>query len=262
MMPSNRRENTRRFNMRILILIAVLIMSFSAAKAEELFTNADLLRNFDTIAFGNEYTGQRFDIVRKWSKPMRMGIQGQNYPAYLETFIDDVADDLAKTTGHDISLYYSFAKQKAKALPSDFDRTKVNVILYYLPDDQIPAATAKYWGGDQDKVRWLVENSTCFANYFTKKGEITAAVIVFPSRHPESFHRACVVEEITQILGLPNDSNLVKPSIFNDQSQYFELTEHDRWLLRALYLPEITPGMHRHDALRKALDFWKRSRPG
>lgn len=262
MRSGNPYENARRFKMRIVLIIAVLMTLLGPARAQEPFTNADLLRNFDAIAFGNEYTGQRFDLVRKWAKPMRMGIQGKNYPAYLETFIDDVAQDLAKMTGHDISLYYSFAKQKAKTLASDFDRTKVNVILYYLPDDQIPAATAKYWNNDPERVRWLVENSTCFANYFTKKGEITAAVIVFPSRHPESFHRACAVEEITQILGLPNDSNLVKPSIFNDSSQYFELTEHDRWLLRALYLPEITPGMHRHDALRKALDFWKRARPG
>lgn len=248
--------------MHYILTLALLIFTFSVAKADEQFTNADLLRNFDTIAFGNEYTGQKFDIVRKWSMPMRMGIQGKNYPPYLEAFVDDVAADLAITTGHDISLYYSFQKHKAKQLPADFDQKKVNVILYYLPDDEIPAATAKYWDNDQEKVRWMVQNSTCFANYFTKKGEIVAAVIVFPSRHPESYHRACVVEEITQILGLPNDSNLVKPSIFNDTSQYFELTEHDRWLLRALYLPEITPGMHRHDALRKALDFWKRARPG
>jgi hypothetical protein len=248
--------------MRYLSVIAMFLIMLGPVKAGEQFTNADLLRNFDTIAFGNEYTGQKFDIVRKWSKPMRMGIQGKGHPAYLETFIEDVAQDLAKTTGHDISLYYSIGKQRAKQLPADFDQTKVNVIVYYLPDDEIPAATAKYWNNDPERVRWLVQNSTCFANYFTKKGEITAAVIVFPSRHPESFLRACAVEEITQILGLPNDSNLVKPSIFNDSSHYFELTEHDRWLLRALYLPEITPGMHRHDALRKALDFWKQARPG
>ena len=98
-------------------------------------------------------------------------------------------------------------------------------------------------------------------NYFTKKGEIVAAVVVFPSPHPESYHRACAVEEITQILGLPNDSNYVKNSIFNDTSRYFELTEHDRWLLRALYQPDITPGMARNDALRAALSFWQRARP-
>lgn len=241
----------------ILVVLSVAV----PAHADEPFSNADLLRNFDQIAFGNEYTGKRYDVVRKWAKPVLMGIQGGDYPAYLETFIEDVARDLSEITGHRIELYYSLGKQRAKTLAPDFDKNKVNVILFYLPDEEIPDALAKYWKGDKEKVRWMVENSTCFANYFTKGGEIRAAVIVFPSRHPESYHRACAVEEITQILGLPNDSNQVKPSIFNDTSRYFELTEHDRWLLRALYQKDITPGMPRDEALRRALDFWKRARP-
>ena len=247
--------------MKRLLFVLSLLLAPCPSFADEDFTNADLLRNFDVIAFGNEYTGRKYDIVRKWAKPMLMGIQGKNYPPHLEAFIDDVAKDLSQTTGHRIELYYSFAKQKAKKLAPDFDRNNVNVILYYMDDKDIPAALAKYWKGDEEKVRWMVQNSTCFANYFTKKGEIVAAVIVFPSRHPVSYHRACAVEEITQILGLPNDSNAVKPSIFNDSSRYFELTEHDRWLLKALYQPEIKPGMARKDALRLALDYWKRARP-
>ena len=243
-------------------LIALfLVLSPISSDADESFTNADLLRNFDVIAFGNEYTGQKYDHVRKWAKPMLMGIQGKDYPAHLETFIDDVAKDLSETTGHRIELYYSFAKHKAGELAADFDRNKVNVILYYMDDEDLPGALAKYWKDDEEKVRWMVRNSTCFANYFTKKGEIVAAVIAFPSRHPVSYHRACAVEEITQLLGLPNDSHAGSPVIFIDSSRYFELTEHDRWLLRALYQPAIKPGMARNDALRLALDYWKRARP-
>ncbi len=247
--------------MQRFLIALILILGPISAWAEEDFSNADLLRNFDVIAFGNEYTGRKYEIVRKWAKPVLMGIQGKDYPAHLETFIEDVAKDLSETTGHRIELYYSFAKQKAGKLAADFDRKRVNVILYYMDDKDLPKELAKYWQGDEDKVRWMVRNSTCFANYFTKKGEIVAAVIAFPSRHPVSYHRACAVEEITQILGLPNDSNAVKPSIFNDSSRYFELTEHDRWLLRALYQPEIKPGMPRAEALRLALAFWKRARP-
>ncbi|MEQ8318983.1 MAG: DUF2927 domain-containing protein [Rhodospirillales bacterium] len=245
---------------RILFTFLLILFSWPSA-AEEKFTNADLLRNFDVIAFGNEYTGRKYDIVRKWAKPMLMGIQGKDYPAHLETFIDDVAHDLSTVTGHRVELYYSYAKQREKKLPADFDRNNVNVILYYMDDKDIPDALAKYWKGDAEKVRWMVQNSTCFANYFTRKGEIVAAVIVFPSRHPVSYHRACAVEEITQILGLPNDSNAVRPSIFNDSSRYFELTEHDRWLLRALYQKDITPGMSRNETLTRVLEFLKRARP-
>ena len=245
---------------RICIAFFLLFLAQPSA-ADEPFNNADLLRNFDIIAFGNEYTHKNYDIVRKWAKPVRMGIHGKDYPPVLEGFIEDVADDLRKTTDHPIELYYSFAKQKAKQLPAGFDRKNVNVFLYYLSDAEIPTVLAKYRNGDQGKVRWMMQNSTCFANYFTKKGEIVGAVVIFPSRLPLSYLRACAVEELTQILGLPNDSDAVKPSIFNDSSRYFELTEHDRWLLRALYQKDITPGMSRKETLTRVLAFLKRAHP-
>ena len=73
--------------------------------------------------------------------------------------------------------------------------------------------------------------------------------------------RACVVEELTQVLGLPNDSNAVQPSIFNDQSRFFELTEHDRLLVRILYDNRITPGMPRREALRLGREILNEIRP-
>ena len=51
-------------------------------------------------------------------------------------------------------------------------------------------------------------------------------------------------------MGLPNDSAIVEASIFNDRSQYFELTANDRMLLRALYDPRITFAMPRERALQ------------
>ena len=106
--------------MKFIFYVLVFVFLVGAARAEENFSNADLLRNFDAIAFGNEYTGKRYDIVRKWAKPMRMGIQGKDYPAYLETFIDDVARDLRETSGHPVELYYSYVKHKAKKARTGF----------------------------------------------------------------------------------------------------------------------------------------------
>lgn len=255
--------NTRMF-FRVLAVCGALASggaADSAARADEPFTNADLVRNFDTIAFGNEYTGERFPTVRKWKVPVRMGIDGKDYPAFLEYEIEDFLKDLRELTGHPIELYYSFNKQKEKKLPPNFDSKAVNVILYYLPDEKIPPVLKKYWKGDEEQVRFMVKNSTCFANYFTKNGEIRAAVVIFPSRHPKSYLRACVVEELTQILGLPNDSDFVKPSIFNDHSTYLELTEHDKWLVRALYQKDIPPGMKREDALARVKAYFARARP-
>jgi hypothetical protein len=50
-------------------------------------------------------------------------------------------------------------------------------------------------------------------------------------------------EELTQGLGLPNDSPRARPSIFNDDEEFALLTDHDELLLRMLYSPELRPGM-------------------
>ena len=97
----------------------------------------------------------------------------------------------------------------------------------------------------------MIRTSTCFSKFGTRKNDIRWAIAVFPSHHPKDYMRACVVEELTQVLGLPNDSDTVKPSIFNDQSRYYELTDHDRRMLKMLYDPRITPGMPRKEALRQ-----------
>ncbi len=54
---------------------------------------------------------------------------------------------------------------------------------------------------------------------------------------------SCVVEELTQILGLPNDSKTIYPTIFSDRNIYKLLTGLDFLLLKLLYLPEVKSGM-------------------
>ena len=53
-------------------------------------------------------------------------------------------------------------------------------------------------------------------------------------------------------MGLPNDSNDVYPSIFNDKGRLDDLSEQDVLLLRLLYDPRMKAGMSRDDALNTA----------
>ncbi len=245
-------------------LLATLLATLLApgiARAERP-SNAMIIRNFDIVAFGNEYTHRRYANVRKWKQPIRIGIQGKDYPPYFEAYVKQHIRDIWELTGHPIELYYSFAKQKANKLAKDFDPKKVNFILFYMPRAEIPKAVAKYFDGDEAQVRKMIGVSTCFAKFGTKNNEIKWAISVFPAEHPKDYMRACVVEELTQVLGLPNDSADVRPSIFNDKSQYFELTEHDRWMLRMLYDPRITVGMPREDAIAMGKRILDEIRPG
>jgi len=246
----------------ILVAVAAAALASPAAAQVEPLTNEKIIRNFNIVAFGNEYTHKRYDKVRKWESPIRIGIQGKGYPPYFEEFVNQQIDDLGRLTGHPIRLYYSFALQKAKKLAKDFNPKKVNVILFYLPTEKIPAAIAKYFDNDVAAVKKMIKVSTCFAKFGTRKNEIRWAIVVFPSHHSKEYIRACVVEELTQILGLANDSARVNPSIFNDRSQHFELTEHDRWMIRMFYDTRIPWGMPRPDALRWGKKILEEIRPG
>jgi hypothetical protein len=55
--------------------------------------------------------------------------------------------------------------------------------------------------------------------------------------------RHCIIEEITQALGLMNDSSYFSPSIFNDQSKQQALSPWDILMVRAHYDRRLLPGM-------------------
>jgi len=74
---------------------------------------------------------------------------------------------------------------------------------------------------------------------------------------------ACIVEETTQIMGLPNDSDWVFPSIANDKSKIELLTGLDYILLKLLYSKELSPGMKANEIqpiAEKILNTWKKNR--
>ena len=223
-------------------------------------SDQQILRNFDRIAFGNEYTGEKFSRVRKWAEPIRLGIQGKYHPNHFETNVRQYAQDLQKITGYPVSLYYSYKMQKEGRLARDFNKKKVNVILYYLPKRDIAKNIAQYYDNSSAAVDKMVRSSTCFAKYFRRRNEIRVAIVVFPDHLPRDIIRACVVEELAQIMGLANDSDQVNPSIFNDSSLHRELTDHDKTLLKILYDPRITFNMRRRDALEKAGEILKELR--
>ena len=58
-------------------------------------------------------------------------------------------------------------------------------------------------------------------------------------------------------MGLPNDNDDVRPSIFNDDQEFGLLTDHDAYLLRALYDDRLKPGMPVETAMPKVRQIMK-----
>ena len=243
-------------------LLVVAVLSATGAGAAERLSNADIVRNFNIIAFGNEFTQQRYGRLRKWRKPIIARIDG-NPPAFFEDFVNQHLRDLSKITGHPAKLAYSPRMRREKRIPRGLNSKSFNMFMLYYPMKEMTAVVRRQLGKRMDpSLRRLKSGvSTCEAQFFKKGDEIRTAVILFPAYGDKKTLRACVVEEITQVMGLANDSNSVRPSIFNDTSQYFELTGHDRLLLRILYDKRLAVGMPRRDALRTAHTILREIRP-
>ena len=74
-------------------------------------------------------------------------------------------------------------------------------------------------------------------------GRLTRAVAIIRAELPPLLRLSCVHEEIAQGLGLANDSEAARPSIFNDDDEFALLTTHDELLLKILYDPQVRAGM-------------------
>jgi len=252
----------RQIRSLCLAFVTCSLAATGQAAAGEHVGNDVIMRNFNIVAFGNEYTHKRYDHVRKWDSPIRIAIIGDP-PPYFETFVRDHIRDLWELTGFPIELRFSNAIHKNGSLPQDFDNAKINFPLFFFESSRLPAVIEKMLRGKttRHEVAKLQLDSTCHARYWTQNNEIFLAYAAFPAERPKRHLRACVVEEITQVLGLVNDSASVNPSIFNDASGHLELTEHDRSMVRMFYDPRIMPGMTRREAMRTGWEILREIRP-
>ncbi|MBF0382454.1 MAG: DUF2927 domain-containing protein [Magnetococcales bacterium] len=241
-------------NIRYPFLLFLLLMFLPTPSQSQESRQGIILKNFEIIAFGSEYQNKTWKGLRKWVDPIRIGLQGK-YPPYLEDEIKDFSNDLSTITSHPVELYYSHGMQKRRELAKNFNKKRVNVIVFYIPVADIKKKVGKYYKDRPHELGILLNDATCFAKFFTRRLEIRAAIVVIPDNLPRRYVRACVVEEIAQIMGLPNDSDLVSDSVFKDRGRYNELTSHDKLLLRILYDHRLTFGMSRKETMLQISRF-------
>lgn len=96
------------------------------------------------------------------------------------------------------------------------------------------------------KIKNLDTQTNCLLHLkHNKQSELISVLVIIPVDHAMSYGLlpACVIEELTQAMGLPNDSDWVIPSIANDKSVLNLLTGLDYLLLKILYDNRLHAGM-------------------
>lgn len=184
---------------------------------------------FYLVAMHNEYSSNE-QRIRKWRQPVKIYLDHQVGDVELHTDLARMQiEHLALLTNHSITLVA--------------DKAEANVIWQFTRQSKWEASVKEMMGEASVKH---VRDAMCMANFaINSRSELVRANIIIPVDQARDHGKllACVVEEVTQILGLPNDSDQAYPSIFNDHSPEDVLSPLDALLLKLLYHPSVKAGM-------------------
>lgn len=222
------------------LLALLLLLAGHSARADERWqSDSYLTESFMAIAMEREYGEARQTRFARWHQPIRLQLINESGDKPLQADVVKVqVAHLARITGHPISMVSS----------------KPNLTLIMTDYSKMKSWANRTMGGDPS-VGMALKEGLCLANFATNaKHEISRATIIIPVDYSRAKGRFldCVVEEFTQVMGLPNDSDKVFPSIFNDNSIDSFLTGLDYVLLKMAYHPALKAGMS-SDEVRAAL---------
>ncbi len=216
------------------VLPLLVLLGGCAVPDHGLPDNDRIARNFMRVAFGSEYAEHGDAQISKWTQPeIRVFLESQTLdPAKRRRVEADIADhlgNLERLTG----LRFAF--------PGSASAENSHLLVFVLPEDDLRAELKETFGIDPQHI-------TCFGTAFRSAGVIRGVLVGIPDELPLGEIRACLVEELSQSMGLFMDDRHVWPSVFNDDDAYRELTPQDELFLRALYDRRLRPGMERDEA--------------
>ncbi|NVK43465.1 MAG: DUF2927 domain-containing protein [Oceanospirillaceae bacterium] len=212
---------------RWLLLFALL--SWPAVASERWQQPQRLAQIFAAVALTVEH-GDGPAQIRKWQQPVRVWIDHRVGDRVLHERLTDMhLRHLGAITGLDIARVGV--------------RERANLVLVFTRADRWAEDLARELG--PGAVRYM-HGAVCMGGLHSQKGVIRSAAAVIPVDQARMHGKlvACIVEELTQALGLANDSELAYPSVFNDLSPDDLLTDLDCSLLRILYDPRVAPGLN------------------
>jgi hypothetical protein len=231
------------------------------------YTDTMLGRNFEQIAFFDEYSGGGLNApngkagrLKRWEGPVRFNVEfgsglSANQQARYRTNVLNYAQRLARATGHPIGVSATSANFHVLFM-SDDDRDLVQQRVRTLVPRIDPAALRIFGNLPRSIHCLVVAFSGGSGNY-----SYTTAVALIRAEHPDLMMRSCIHEELAQGLGLANDSPAARPSIFNDDDEFALLTTQDTHLLGMLYDPRMRTGITL-DAARPIIRQMARERTG
>lgn len=215
-------------------------------------TAAMLATNFTRIALYEEYSAggsiaQAAPItLTRWQDPVRVSLTfGASVPLARQAEdrgrVAAYLARLSRITGHSIGL---------SDRQPNFFITIANMDERRRLGPTIKAALPQLTSAQVAGVTNLNRSVYClvWTQSNVQTGQYERAYVFIPVEQPDLMRQSCIHEELAQGLGLPNDSGLARPSIFNDDEEFALLTRQDELMLKMLYDPALRSGMTEAEA--------------
>ncbi|MEM1316094.1 MAG: DUF2927 domain-containing protein [Pseudomonadota bacterium] len=226
------------------------LMRAESAPEDAPFDKADLVRNFERIAFYSEFSRSdgRLEVRRspvslvKWQGDVTWNLEGDGVTEADREAYRVLADRLEALTGLDFVETDARPSVLILIASAELRRDFVQMLRRRGVADRMQLI--EEWA-DNDlypcvgQIGWFEENGV----------RQSRAMIVIKEETTGRLRESCIHEELAQALGLLNDDDRVRPSIFNDDQEFALLTEHDEYLLRILYDPRLEAGMTREEGM-------------
>ena len=193
---------------------------------------------FDDVVFGSEFFERpERQVIAKWDGPLRVSVKGEAldyHLKYLRTHLKTVIE----LTGLTMEAV-------------DTETARENVTISFIPANML--SKVRIETVDPSLIQRLAGPRSCYFVSFRPTPETISRniIIVNKERRARDINH-CLLEEVLQGLGFPNDSNLIRPSVFSDHDQITTLSRSDEIIVRTLYDPRLKPGTERNEALRVA----------
>lgn len=192
--------------------------------------------SFIDIALNNEYDPRRSKL-RKWQKPISYIIDDETIDQPLhQRLVEQHLAHLASIT----SLAINPASNKSSA----------NLRIIFTSESELANIVKQtQLVKNEQQLQRVLFGTICLGHITINANfEIEQATVIIPIDRARAHGKllSCVIEELSQTMGLINDSDKVYPSIFNDKSFDTYLSGLDYILLSLLYHPSLKAGMDSH----------------
>ena len=202
------------------------------------FSLNEIVDYFDTIVFGSQL-GPKYaaKMIATWQGPVGFSLQGEvskEHAAFIQSHIETIA----KIT--DLEFKQVDPKSNDPSISLIFVR---NAEMGEIPVPMEYRAVMKS----------AAVNANCyFLSWKKPESRIVKAMVVVDVEKGSTIINSCLLEHLAQSLGLPNNSDTFRPSIFSDRDHLLELAPQDKILLHTLYHPDMKSGFTREQANQAA----------